>query len=51
MPGIDIAAPERTEISSGFLLSPKPLPVFFYSAAMWLRISSIKPAGNWFFSR
>ena len=34
IPGMDIAEPERTETSSGFLALPKPLPVFFSSAVM-----------------
>ena len=51
IPGIDIDEPERTETSSGFLALPKPLPVFFSSAAMWTLMSSIRPPGNWLDSR
>ena len=33
MPGIDIAAPERTETRSGFFVSPSFLPVDFSTLA------------------
>jgi hypothetical protein len=33
MPGIEARAPERTETSSGFFSSPKPLPVIFSTVA------------------
>ncbi|MBV6474543.1 MAG: hypothetical protein MOGDAGHF_00003 [Rhodocyclaceae bacterium] len=51
MPGIDIAEPERTEMSRGLSALPKPLPVFFSSAFMCALMSSISPSGNRLFSR
>ena len=46
MPGIDWAAPLRTDTSSGFALSPNFLPSSFSSMATFLATSSIKPAGS-----
>ncbi len=46
IPGMDMAEPERTEISNGFSALPKPLPVFFSSAVMCTLISSIRPSGR-----
>ena len=43
--GIETAAPERTETSSGFDALPNCLPVSFSSVATFLRTSSIRPAG------
>ena len=46
IPGIETAAPERTETSSGSSMSPKRLPVFSSSAPRWRSISSSSPSGS-----
>ena len=46
MPGIETAAPERTETSSGFDVSPKARFVSFSSVATLRFTSSIRPAGS-----
>jgi hypothetical protein len=46
IPGIETAAPERTDTSSGFDASPKPFPVRSSSAAMCLSTSSSSPTGG-----
>jgi hypothetical protein len=46
IPGIETAAPERTETSSGFPASPKPFPVCVSSAAMCSSTSSSSPSGT-----
>ena len=46
MPGMLIAAPERTETSSGLLLSPNFLPSSFSMIAMFFFTSSSRPAGS-----
>ncbi len=46
IPGIEIAAPERTETSSGSLASPNRFPVCSSSRATLPRISSSRPLGN-----
>ena len=48
MPGMDMAEPERTEISRGFSPVPKVLPVFSSSACICVRTSSMTPAGSSF---
>ena len=45
IPGIEIAAPERTETSSGSSVSPKRLPVFSSRCAMCSPISASRPSG------
>jgi hypothetical protein len=45
IPGIEIAAPERTETSSGSCRSPNRLPDFVSSASTCRSISSASPAG------
>ena len=46
IPGIEIAAPERTETSSGLEGSPKPAPVACSSRPMCSSISSSRPSGS-----
>ncbi len=46
IPGIETAAPERTETSSGSSGSPSFLPARSSSAARCFSISSARPAGN-----
>ena len=46
IPGIEIAAPERTETSSGSSGSPKRLPVFSSSARRCSSISGSRPSGT-----
>ncbi len=46
IPGIEIAAPERTDTSSGSCASPKRLPVFSSSRASASEISSSSPSGS-----
>ena len=46
MPGMLKAAPERTDTSSGFSASPKPLPVCCSSSFMCATTSSHSPAGS-----
>ncbi len=48
MPGIDICAPDRTDTSSGFLGSPKPLPVSFSTFLIAALTWSINPGGIFF---
>ena len=45
IPGIDTAAPERTETSSGSWGSPNRLPAFSSSRSTWPRTSSSSPSG------
>jgi len=45
MPGIEIAAPERTDTSRGFFWSPNFLPVSFSIILTLARRSFINPAG------
>ncbi len=46
MPGIEAAAPERTETKSGLFLPPNCLPVVFSSLAMFSRICADRTAGH-----
>src|SRR5438034_96516 len=46
IPGIDIAAPERTDTSNGFLGSPSFLPVDFSTRASACSTCSQSPGGN-----
>ena len=46
IPGIEIAAPERTETSSGSSESPKRLPVFSSSRAHVLGHLVLEPVGQ-----
>ena len=46
MPGIENLAPERTETSSGFFGSPKPLPERSSTSFMAPTTSSHRPAGR-----
>ena len=46
IPGIETAAPERTETRSGFSLVPKFFPDSFSRSAMFLWTSFIKPCGR-----
>ena len=48
IPGIEIAAPERTETSSGSVASPKRLPVRSSSALTCASTSAARPAGSSF---
>ena len=48
IPGIETAAPERTDTSSGSSWSPKRLPAFASSAAMCSAISASSPSGRVF---
>ena len=45
MPGMETAAPERTETSSGLGPSPNFLPVTFSSLAMFASTSLVEPGG------
>ena len=46
MPGMERAAPDRTETRRGFFGSPKPFPAFFSTAFICTFISSIRPGGK-----
>ncbi len=46
IPGIETAAPERTETSSGSSESPNRLPAFASSEAMCFATSSSSPSGS-----
>jgi hypothetical protein len=46
MPGIERAAPERTETSKGLVGEPSDLPVAFSRRAMAVRIWRSRPAGH-----
>jgi hypothetical protein len=46
IPGIEIAAPDRTETSSGSAVSPKRFPVVCSSRARCSATSSSSPAGS-----
>ncbi len=46
MPGMDAAAPDRTETRSGFSLLPKTLPVSFWSRSMLRWTSFMSPVGR-----
>ena len=46
IPGIETAAPERTETSSGSRGSPKRLPMRSSSRSTWTSTSSSSPSGN-----
>ncbi len=46
MPGMDTAAPDRTDTSSGFGPEPKVLPVSFSRRATLLSTSCCSPAGH-----
>ncbi len=46
IPGIEIAAPERTETSSGFSVDPNVLPVFASSRCTAASSSSPSPSGK-----
>ncbi len=46
MPGMEMAAPERTASSSGFVASPKVAPVARPVAATASRMSASRPSGR-----
>ena len=45
IPGIENAAPERTDTSSGSVASPSFLPIFASSARSASATSSMRPSG------
>ena len=45
IPGIENAAPDRTETSRGSLLSPSERPMLASNRAMWSVTSTARPAG------